>query len=82
LKWSTYLKLANLLLFDNDGNVLGGDEDNIASLRGGRTWRLKSNKSIWCAFACAEEFFLEQRRLADAATAGCPKPKASKDYLN
>jgi hypothetical protein len=37
LKRSTYLLLANLLTFDDNGNILRGDEDDVALLRGGRT---------------------------------------------
>ncbi len=70
LKRSTYLLSANLPTFDNDRNVLRGDEDDIASLRGGGTWRLKSNNNVRLAFACAEEFFLERHRLADAVSTG------------
>ena len=68
LKKSTYLLSASLPTFDEGGNVLGGDEDDVMSSRGG-TWRLESDDDVRRAFLRAEEFFLERRLLAAAATA-------------
>jgi hypothetical protein len=64
LKRSTYLLSASLPAFDNDRNILWGDEDEVALSWGGRTWRLKTDDDVWCAFARTEEFFLERCRLA------------------
>jgi hypothetical protein len=70
LKRSPYLLAVSLPTFNNNGNVLRGDKDDVASLRGGGMWRLKSEDNVQHAFARAEEFFLERCCLANAASAG------------